>query len=99
MKMFLLSLSVCAIALATPVAAEPLSGIVAEAPPVSAPVEERQNWCQAYVTWLFPTSREAPPPADQRATHQFEVEFSSCVLNPHDYQQQTQPEAIQRAAE
>jgi len=68
------------------------------APSATATVEVRQNWCTRYVTWVLgETPAARPPPADQRPTHQFEVEFNSCVLDPRLYERDTRAEAQLRA--
>ena len=64
------------------------------APRATENVEVRQNWCTRYVTWVLgerPAAR--PPPADQRPTRLFEVEFNSCVLDPRLYERDTRTEA------
>lgn len=60
------------------------------APAASAPIQQRQAWCQQYAAWFVshtpPAQGDAP---DARATHRFEVELNSCTLNPQAYERQT----------
>lgn len=64
-----------------------------DAPPASAPYEERADWSTMYVPWfLAQTAIEGEPPMDARATHFFEIEFSTCVADPQLYEKQTQAE-------
>lgn len=63
------------------------------APAASAPVEQRQNWCQQYAAWFVSHTPEAGQAPDARATHRFEVELNSCTLDPQGYERETLAEA------
>lgn len=69
------------------------------APTAAASFEARETWCEQYANWFVantPAPAEAasaPPAADVRATHEFEVEFNSCKLDPREYERQTHAEA------
>ena len=63
------------------------------APCKTAPYEERADWSARYVSWyLQRVDADGPARADVSATHIYEVEFNSCVLDPQLYEQQTQRE-------
>lgn len=65
------------------------------APPRSAPYEVRAEWSERYVAWLiWRTPVEGPLPKDVGATHRYEIEFSSCVMDPQTYERQTQDEVL-----
>lgn len=64
------------------------------APPATAPYEKRAAWSERYVSWFLaqtPRPVGAMPP-DVDATHRYEVEFNSCVLDPQDYERDTRIE-------
>lgn len=70
------------------------------APTAAASFEARETWCEQYANWYIastPAPAEAasaaPPAADVRATHEFEVEFNSCKIDPREYERQTHAEA------
>ena len=64
-----------------------------DAPPRTAPYEERAAWSDRYVNWFIAqTSPEGPLPPDVQPTHQYMVEFNTCVLDPQEYERQTQAE-------
>lgn len=66
----------------------------ATAPAAAAQYDDRANWCDRYVSWFLSVAPAAEgKPADIRATHQYEVEFNSCILNPQEYEQQTRVDA------
>jgi hypothetical protein len=68
------------------------------APTSSASFEQREAWCEAYVSWFVAST---PPPAqtaeaapfDVEPGHRQDVEFNSCKLDPQEYERQTQAEA------
>jgi hypothetical protein len=59
------------------------------APAATAPVEQRQAWCQQYAAWFVSHTPEADQAPDARATHRYEVEMNSCTLDPQAYERQT----------
>jgi hypothetical protein len=65
-------------------------------PAASAAFEQREAWCEVYAAWFMaitPATSASPAPADVRQSHEFEVEFSSCKLDPQQYEQDTREEA------
>jgi hypothetical protein len=67
-----------------------------EAPPpsASASFEQREAWCEQFASWFVAsTPQTAPAPADVRQTHEFEVEFNSCKIDPARYERDTRTEA------
>ena len=65
-------------------------------PAATASFEQREAWCQDYATWFVastPSTAAAPAPADVRQSHEFEIEFSSCKLDPQQYEHDTREEA------
>ena len=65
-------------------------------PSASASFEQREAWCENYATWFVastPTAASAQAPADVRQSHEFEVEFSSCKIDPQQYEHDTREEA------
>jgi hypothetical protein len=63
------------------------------APPANAPYEERAAWSERYVTWFIAqTAPEGPLPPDVAPTHEYMVEFNTCVLDPETYERQTKAE-------
>lgn len=78
-------------------AGEALATIVSRpmdpAPPRFASYEERAEWSERYVAWYLahaPLSGSLPPDVD--ASYRYQVEFTSCVLDPQLYERQTQQE-------
>jgi hypothetical protein len=68
------------------------------APSASAPYEERADWAERYVAWyLALTPRLADTPSDVDATHLYEIEFNSAVLDPREYERDTQVEVADEA--
>ena len=68
------------------------------APAASAPIEQRQIWCQQYAAWVVshtPSTGQAP---EARPTHRLEVELNSCTPDPQAYERQTIAE-LARATE
>jgi hypothetical protein len=63
------------------------------APAASAPIEQRQAWCQQYAAWFVAHTPQGDQAPDARATHRFEVELNSCTLDPQAYERQTIAEA------
>lgn len=61
------------------------------APPSSAPVEEKYNWCSVRVAGVIAITPidESTFPEDVRPTHLHEVEMVSCVLDPQEYERAT----------
>lgn len=63
-------------------------------PPASASFEQREAWCEQFANWFVAsTPQTTPAPADVRATHEFEIEFNSCKLDPERYALDTRTEA------
>ncbi|WP_156767667.1 hypothetical protein [Candidatus Viadribacter manganicus] len=58
-------------------------------PSADAPFEQRESWCDAYVSRLIPAAPEIVSPEDIGQTHRFEVEFNACKLDPQEYRRQT----------
>lgn len=66
----------------------------AAAPEASAPIADRVDWCEAYVTWLVAIKDTGTPtPSDVRPTHRLEVELNSCTIDPSGYERETRREA------
>ena len=65
-----------------------------ESPPSkSASYFDRADWSARYVSWyLQQIDVEGLERADINATHLYQVEFNSCLLDPQLYEQQTQQE-------
>jgi hypothetical protein len=63
------------------------------APAADAPFDQRESWCDAYVSSLVTASPEISLPEDVRAAHHFVVEFNACKLDPQLYGRQTRDEA------
>lgn len=61
------------------------------APAADAPFQERQDWCDAYVHWMYGSSPDQAPAA-ARENHQIEVDLNQCKLNPVQFYEQTAPE-------
>jgi hypothetical protein len=69
---------------------------VSAAPSAGAPYEVRAAWSTNYVSWyIAQTPQQGATPTDVRATHRFEVEFQSCVVDPQAYERETQGELRQ----
>ena len=67
-------------------------------PPANASYEERAAWSEHYVSWFIAqTAAEGPLPPDVAATHEYMVEFNSCVLDPQAYERQTKSELAKPA--
>lgn len=64
-------------------------------PAASASFEQREMWCNEYAAWFVAGTpgSTAPAPADVRPSHEFEVEFSSCKIDPQQYEHDTREEA------
>ena len=64
------------------------------APPSTAPYEERAAWSERYVAWYLTQapSLAGAAPSDVDATHRYEVEFNTCVLDPQEYERDTRVE-------
>lgn len=61
------------------------------APPRTAPYEQRAEWSERYVTWYLSQMPLVEGSAsDIDPTHRYEVEFNSCVLDPQEYERDTQ---------
>lgn len=66
-----------------------------EAPPASAPYEVRAEWAEEYVPEVLAAMDvDGDEPDDVRPTHLFEVEFNSCVLDPPEYERETESEIL-----
>jgi len=65
----------------------------ARAPVRTASCKKRTQWSEEYVGWVMDRMlRQGPLPTDVHSTHDYEVEFNSCVLDPRGYETQTQGE-------
>lgn len=63
------------------------------APSRSASYFDRADWSARYVSWyLQQIDIEGQARADVAATHLYEVEYNSCLLDPQLYERQTQEE-------
>ncbi|MGD9979367.1 MAG: hypothetical protein AB7H66_04240 [Hyphomonadaceae bacterium] len=63
------------------------------APSRNAPYEQRAAWSERYVAWyLLQAPMVGGSVSDIDATHRYEVEFNSCVLDPQEYERDTQVE-------
>ncbi len=73
---------------------DPISGRpIDEAPSRSADYDERAAWSARYVAWFIEQMDEqASWASDVSATHRYEIEFNSCVMDPYAYEQQTAQE-------
>lgn len=68
---------------------------IEDAPPRSAPYETRAAWSERYVAWFIErVEPEGARPSDVPPTHEYTVEFNTCVLDPQEYERQTQAELI-----
>jgi hypothetical protein len=64
------------------------------APAASAPFEQREQWCEQFASWFVAsTPQNSAAPADVRQTHEFEIEFNSCKIDPQEYERDTRAEA------
>ena len=64
-----------------------------DAPAPTASYETRAAWSERYVLWFISqTDEQASWASDIDATHRFEIEFNSCVLDPQTYERQTREE-------
>jgi hypothetical protein len=78
----------------------PLEKPISPAPSASAPFEQREAWCEQFASWFVAsTPQTAPAPVDVRQTHEFEVEFNSCKLDPQEYERDTRTEAQLQSAQ
>lgn len=65
----------------------------AQAPSRTAPYRKRTQWSERYVGWVVERMlRQGALPNDVHSTHDYQVEFQACVLDPRAYQAQTQAE-------
>ena len=65
------------------------------APSRSASYFDRADWSARYVSWfLQQIDVDGPVRADVSATHLYQIEFNSCLLDPQLYEQQTQEELV-----
>lgn len=77
---------------------EPADRPDAPAPAATAAFEQRETWCEQYTAWFIASTppqaaiAQAPPPADVSDTHEYQVEFNSCKLDPREYERQTHAE-------
>ena len=67
-------------------------------PAATASFDQRESWCEQYTAWFIAST---PPqatiaqaaPSDVNVSHEYEVEFNSCKLDPREYERQTHAEA------
>ena len=65
----------------------------ARPPARTASCSKRTQWSEQYVNWVLDRLlRQGALPTDVHSTHDYEVEFNSCVLDPPTYETQTQAE-------
>jgi hypothetical protein len=66
-----------------------LSRPIEHAPPADAPYDERAAWAERYIAWYL---MHAPSPPEVDRDHLYQVEFNTCVLDPQEYERDTQVE-------
>jgi hypothetical protein len=93
-------LFIAALCIAAPALAQTPPEPPAQAPPAAtAPIEQREDWCQTYAAWFVASMpAEGETPADVRETQRIETELNSCKLDPPEYRRQTTAE-LEQAAE